>query len=100
MTYHNTTNLRGRELDKAVAKAESQNIVVMSLFILERQASPSQIYRMLLPVSPETPITSIRRSITNLTRAGRLVRTEEKVEGMYGRPEYVWKLAKNQLTLF
>jgi predicted ArsR family transcriptional regulator len=54
------------------------------------QASPSQVHADILRTSP---LTSVRRSISNLTADGKLVKTERKVQGPYGRPEYVWRLA-------
>jgi len=40
----------------------------------------------------ETPITSIRRSITVLTTLGLLIKTEHKKTGPNGRPEYLWRV--------
>ena len=96
-TYHNTTDLKGKDLVAAIEKAESQDRWIYHLFGIYNELSPSQAY---LKYPTPTPITSIRRSITNLTKNGNLVKTDQKVMGMYGRPEYVWKLAGNQLKLF
>ena len=38
-------------------------------------------------------LTSVRRSITNLTKVGRLKKTGVKKTSIYGRPEYVWELS-------
>jgi hypothetical protein len=55
----------------------------------EKPQSPSMVYDAL----PEHwPITSVRRAITNLTTAGELVKTNNTVTGMYGKPEHLWSL--------
>jgi len=42
-------------------------------------------------MSADALLTSVRRSITNLTKSGRLTKTKEKKTSIYGRPEYVWE---------
>ena len=39
------------------------------------------------------PITSIRRAITNLTDAGKIIKTDQYVKGNYGKLEHLWELA-------
>ena len=39
-----------------------------------------------------TLITSVHRCITDLTKEGHLEKTTRKRKGIYGRPEYIWKL--------
>ena len=38
------------------------------------------------------PLTSVRRAITNLSSDGELVKTNDKVTGIYGKPEHLWRL--------
>lgn len=40
----------------------------------------------------DTPITSIRRGMTNLTTRGKLVKTDRTVIGAKGKPENIWKV--------
>jgi hypothetical protein len=87
MTYHNTTPVQGEQLELFTNRAKRQDEEVMDVFCIIKSASPSSIYKLL---KEKYPITSIRRSITNLTNQGRLAKTEKFVEGMYGRPERVW----------
>lgn len=65
-----------------------------------REFSPPQIQEALSLYN--TPITSIRRSITNLTNEGKLFKTKNQVKGIYDKPNYTWKLLvkEGQRTLF
>lgn len=92
MNYYNTTNQSGSTLKDYSEKAMTQDDVIMSLFKSKATLlSPSMILSM---SGMNCPITSIRRSVTNLTKAGKLEKTDNQVLGLYGRPEYLWKLSK------
>ena len=109
MPYFNTTNESGTTLKNNVAKAKSQEKIILRFFnedknILEGSEfeknigfSPSQFVGGLFSLY-NMPITSIRRALTNLTKQGKLIKTNEKRIGMYGRSEYVWKLNENTCT--
>ena len=88
--YYNTTNETGDTLQDYRAKTQTQDEVVMNLFLDGYDYSPSQVQQRVLP---NAPITSVRRSITNLTAEGRLTKTGRQVQGLYGRPEYCWRLS-------
>lgn len=94
--YYNTTSLFGEELQAEVANAETQDELVMDVFkALKMPLSPSLVYRFLINrkfISDRTPITSIRRAITNMAQAGLIVKTGTKVVGIYGKKENQWKL--------
>ena len=98
MSYFNTTSETNPELGQYRQRAWNQDEVVMNWFDLLGSGTPSQVHQDVLQ---SAPLTSIRRSITNLTNEGKLVKTERKKQGAYGRPEYVWRLAgdKRQLEL-
>ena len=101
MTYYNTTRMSGSDLSEAKKKAASQDAIILEFFQAGGSWTPSEVNRVLLQ---NTPITSVRRSITNLTEAGLLVKTEEQRMGPYKRPEYVWRIRyendPNQADLF
>jgi len=98
-SYHNTIHETGRALAKREKKAKSQDRLVYDLFRkMGRAMSASEIYR--LWPEHKTPLTSVRRSITNLKNAAMLVKTSEKVMGLYGSPEYKYQLPDSQLSLF
>lgn len=94
-SHHNTTNESGWLLAKFEGKAKSQEIKILSWFKaqprLDFTSSPTEVLRSVF--NNGLPITSVRRAITNLTTNGDLFKTDKKVNGPYGRPECLWRLA-------
>lgn len=92
--YYNTTPVSDDAAKQFEEIAEGQNKFVLECFKSTGQVlSPSQVYRKLLEngdIDISTPLTSIRRSITNLTNKGLLVKTQTRLIGNYGRPENCW----------
>lgn len=92
--YHNTTKESGPTLAEYQARARTQDQKVADFF----EARPGEIFtpweiQSLVFSFPKPPITSVRRSITNLTKAGILTKTHHKKEaGDYGRRSYAWQL--------
>jgi hypothetical protein len=92
-SYHNTNNLAGEELLKADRAAKGQEADILRFF----SARPGQF---LTPedasaaLSSRTPLTSVRRAITNLTDKGLLIKTERMRLGKYGKPIHFWSLAQ------
>lgn len=91
MSYFNTTNESGTTLKNNVAKAKSQEERIFKMFMDYNSFSPAGLQACFSSI----PITSVRRALTNLTKQGKLIKTNEKRIGMYGRSEYVWKLNEN-----
>lgn len=93
MGHYNTTHETGDTLRAYTHQANRQETAVLALFRARRlPMSPSQVWKHLDP--DRTPLTSIRRSMTDLTDAGLLERLPVKVEGIYGRSEFLWVLVK------
>jgi len=90
MSYFNTTN-EEKDLKKYQRKAKSQDEVILEFFKLHPYTVYSPDYIM-DELGLECPITSVRRSISNLTKQGKLVKTDRKVLGKYGRLTNTWKL--------
>lgn len=97
-SYYNTTNLKGSDLYRRIYQAEKQEDKVLAFFKYQEHMHPGSVwspFEVLKLVFAETvPVTSVRRSITNLTKAGYLVKTTFKVMGPYGMPSYTWRLNK------
>ena len=85
-TYYNTTKENGNQLLMFVEKAKSQDERILLLMRKNKEQTPSELIKHF----ENTPITSIRRSLTNLTKQGKLTKTDNKKIGLYGRFEYVW----------
>lgn len=93
MTYYNTVSEQGETLKAYRSKASGQDAKILELFRKrpEMSYSPFQVLAFAdLPVT--TPITSVRRSMSNLTKAGLLVRLDAKRKGNFGRNNCTWKL--------
>ena len=91
-TYHNTTGEKGSQLDLFVKINKKQDQEILDYFKIFNQFQPSVCWSLFFK-SFNVPLTSVRRSINTLTKAGYLIKTTEKKPGMYGRPEYVWKIS-------
>tara|TARA_Y100000361_G_C11062870_1_gene291434 strand:+ start:61 stop:372 length:312 start_codon:yes stop_codon:yes gene_type:complete len=92
MTFYNTIDENFDELEKSIAKAKTQELKIMNCFYFcKKPLSPS----MVLSLSKlNCPITSIRRAMTNLSNDGLLEKTNDYVEGLYGKQEHLWCLPK------
>lgn len=88
--YFNTTGIKGEQLEMFEAKADSQDVIILEIFRRFNILTASECFK-LFP-DRTTPITSIRRSITNLYNKGKLIKTENTKSGIYGRPEYVYEI--------
>jgi len=93
--YYNTTNQQGKELKNNIKKALTQYDEIKKYFRNhKRMFTPSEIWVKLYDIS--TPITSVRRAITDLTNDGVLEKTKrQKPKGLYNRPEYYWRLKQD-----
>lgn len=92
--FHNTTDLEGKILETKKIKAGSQNEKILSFFQLypEYNYTPDEVMKILN--LPGTPLTSIRRAITDLTKMGYLEKTDKRRPGGYGDLTYAWQLKK------
>ena len=94
MSYYNTTNEKGFDLEKSHEKARNQEEIIYSFFLTYgKPLSPSQVLKKL---NLECPITSIRRALTNLTNQDKIIKTDVKVVGLYGKKEHLWRLKTEQ----
>ena len=97
MPYFNTTQLKNGDLDRARRKAKTQEERVLAFFNLH----PAHLYtpfEVQEKVLPGVPITSVRRAITNLEKAGHLRKTKRMWMGKYGARNHCWQLATPRQT--
>ena len=98
-SFYNTSEAVHPELGQYEHKAKNQETIILDWFrSYEQQATPSKLHKLLF--HDHTPLTSVRRSLTNLVLKGELEKTDIQIMGPYGRPEFVWKLARGQRDLF
>jgi hypothetical protein len=99
MSYFNTTNIVNPLLKNLENKAQSQEKKVLHIFRKSiKGLTASEIFRQY----PErnTPLTSIRRAISNLHNDKLLERTPHKRVGIYGRTEFIYTIYTGQQKLF
>lgn len=94
-SFHNTIGLKGQELVNAAAQAQTQERRILAFF----RERPGRLFTpedLLAIMPPRTPITSVRRAMTNLTTAELLVKVpleQRAVRGKLGKPVHSWRLA-------
>ena len=94
--YFNTNKESGEQLAVSKAKAYIQEESIMDIFS-DRQLmnmTPSDVWHIYCQEFKGVPLTSIRRAITSLTNRQELIKTDKMREGIYGKPEHCWRLAK------
>jgi len=98
--FHNTIDLQGSDLDQANRKTQTQKQRVLRFFKTyhDGRFTPSAVHSHLGGASP---LTSTRRAISDLTKAGLLEKTDHQEKGEYGTLNYTWclKQEKGQLKL-
>lgn len=105
MSFYNTISEKGQQLKESHRKARSQEEIIYSYFLTYgKPLSPSQVLDKL---NLNCPITSVRRAMTNLTLENKIIKTDDKVKGVYGKSEHLWRLKTtedvndpNQFKLF
>ena len=99
--YYNTTSEAGDTLKYSQVKAETQTEKVLAFFFKYREDmfTPSSVHGY---IGGNSPLTSTRRAISDLTKDNKLEKTIYKGSGSYGKPEYCWRLKKQegQTSLF
>mgnify|MGYP003114690559 FL=1 len=96
MTFYNTTQQTGEELKTSWIDTAKQDEIILLLFARNQDMTftPFDIQNILKhDYDKDYPITSIRRSISNLTEIEALEKTSTKRKGKYGKKNYCWKYA-------
>jgi len=99
-SYYNTNKETGEVLKKSNRKATNQEDLILTYFRCvkyPKELSPDYFINMVC--FENTPITSIRRALTNLTKKGYLEKTDKMVTGQYGKKVHTWKLKKRSQTV-
>ncbi len=100
MNHYNTTHEDGQQLIQFEKKAKSQEEEILKWWGRSEQRKhnlypPSTVTTLVfntgVGIGSMTPLTSVRRAMTNLTKQGKLTKTGFKITGPYGRPEYLWR---------
>jgi len=97
-SYFNTNKERGETLKKSNTKAKTQEEEIEKIFKVNQKLSASEAWNI-YNSDWKTPLTSIRRAITNLCNQGVLVKTDETKEGVYGKAEHIYRVRNQSLDL-
>ena len=95
LSFFNTTHETGPQLQACIVIAKNQDDVVLDAFKVKGKLTPSDCWQYLIRVdriASNTPLTSLRRSITTLTKKNYLRNTQQKKIGVFGRPENIWEI--------
>src|SRR4051812_41088979 len=93
-TFHNTVNLTGEDLKKAVANASNQEAAILTIYKNTRKKFTAwDIHGMCTRAGKKWPITSCRRALTNLMNKGELSKLSEQKIGEYDKPEYYYQIS-------
>lgn len=93
-SFHNTISLKGNELKQAEVKARAQEDYVLEYFDATVQLTAENVHYGLKfegAISPNTPLTSIRRAITNLCNRGKIEKLNEMRMGSMGKPIHLYR---------
>lgn len=96
LSFHNTLGLSGGELNTAEKKAHNQESLILDFFKRRAQYNsytPAEIWQVFNGQGYNWPLTSVRRSISNLTDKKKvLIKLNEKRRGIFGLTNHTWKL--------
>lgn len=100
--FYNTNEENGATLQESRKKAKTQDQTVLEYFKNHDQlgVTPERClrhFKIMEKLSESkwhnTPVTSIRRSFSNLKNQGLIQKTELTIKGDFGKNVHVWKLA-------
>lgn len=89
--FYNTTNETNPVLSQYKAQAATQEEKVLEYYQRHKGATALQVAEIL-----GMHESSCRRSVTNLTKKGFLVKTNIKIAGKYGKPNYIYEMRSIQ----
>ena len=93
ITYHNTTDLQGAQLDLLIESAKKQNEEVLDIAKSLKVFTASSIHEyMLLKNIIKPPLTSVRRALNTLEKDYKVIKTGQKRKGIYSREENIYTL--------
>jgi hypothetical protein len=94
VNYFLTVAATPEDLTRYIAIATHQDSMVLAVYqYAKRPLSPSQVARRLEELGVKILLTSVRRSVSTLTREGLLQKLPALTAGIFGRFEHTWSLA-------
>ena len=92
--YYQTTPLSADQKTEYKSKASTQSQIIFDFMDKQRGVAytASELLKLLFPSN--VPITSVRRSLSNLYSSQSITKNEDTRMGLYGRPERTWQVDK------
>lgn len=92
--FHNTLELDFSEAQIEEEKAKNGDSIVLALFSLNPNAemTPRECFNLITHQGYSYELTSVRRSITNLTIAGKLEKLDKQKKECKGTNNFLWRL--------
>ena len=95
LSFHDTVPQPTELLEKHQKKATIQDGIVLDFFRkrFAYKFTPVKVHEILVSEGNNILLNSVRRSITNLTKRGRLIKCQwsESEEGAYGKLNRTWR---------
>ncbi len=95
LIFHDSVPIEEENLQEAREKAVKQKGIVLDFFRkrFAYKFTPAKVHEILEYEGEKMLLTSVRRSISNLTREGRLIKCswDEREMGAYGVDNRTWK---------
>lgn len=89
--YFNTNNEKGEVLEESNRRAESQENRIYRFF-RDNPTVELTPFELKARIRMRSPITSIRRALTELTNKKKLIKTDTMKKGDYGKNCHCWRL--------
>ena len=90
--FFNTVKLSGSDLAEATRQADCQNGRVLDIIRKAGRLTPFQVSSIYDKLYDPAPVTSIRRSMTVLTKQGKLAKCDEMKTERYGMKNHYWRV--------
>ena len=93
-SFHNTTQEQGEILVSSETKARTQDEKIYKFFQVAppHKFTPEEVWKTVFDA--HTPLTSVRRAMSNLSKINKLWKTREQTTGMYNKTINYWKIAE------
>ncbi len=93
-SFYNTINLEAKDLSLAQVNALTQEQRILRWFMRQGRTASFGPSAVLIRVFHNgTPLTSVRRAMTSLTKRGDLIKCAAMIMGTYGKPEHLWTVS-------
>jgi hypothetical protein len=95
-SYHNTLFLDDNLKHQFETKAKNQEEIIYELFLQHKEFTRADLMGIFKQVQDKTSESSISRSLSNLSKEGKVIKTTDKRIGEYGAPNSIYRLVDEE----